>query len=207
MTIGALRASWDPRAERLIAILRVSLAIGSLIVITFDPTQPARHWPVAYSAFVVYLLYSLVVFQLTRGQSRPWLPIVSQVIDLLWVIPVVYFTEGANTPFFPFFVVFTLNAGVRWGGWGAWAVSLYSVLVYGWLLFEKRPGELDLNNDLMRLGRLKVSGFGRDRALAVIETNLRRLLRNRFHRPDPILRMPHFHPHVQRFDLHARNLG
>ena len=83
--------------------------------------------------------------------EHPWLPIVTQVIDLLSVLPVLYFTEG-RTPRFPFFVVFTLNAGIRWGGWSAWSVSIYSVLVYGWLLLEKMPAELDLNNDLMRLG-------------------------------------------------------
>jgi signal transduction histidine kinase len=152
---------WDARAERLIASLRLALAAGSLAVTWLDPTQPAKHWGVAYLAFVLYLAYSAVVFQLARGRSRPWLPVTTQVIDLLWIVPVLYFTEGANTPFFPFFVVFTLNAGVRWGGWGAWAVSLYSLLVYGFLLFEKEPAELDLNNDLMRMGYfLIVGGLG-----------------------------------------------
>lgn len=158
MTLGVNGTDWDPRAERLIAVLRLSLAAGSLAVVWLDPTQPARHWRVAYIAFVVYLAYSLVVFQMVRTRSWPWLPITTQVIDLLWVLPILYFTEGANTPFFPFFVVFTLNAGVRWGGRGAWAVSLYSVLAYGWLLFGKTPTELDLNNDLMRVGYFLIVG-------------------------------------------------
>jgi signal transduction histidine kinase len=158
MILGVRGTSWDPRAERLIAFLRLLLAAGSLAVTWLDPTQPARYWPVAYCAFILYLLYSAVVFQMARTRTRPWLPITTQVIDLLWVLPVLYFTEGANTPFFPFFVVFTLNAGIRWGGSGAWAVSVYSLLVYGWLLLEKAPAELNLNNDLMQLGYFVIVG-------------------------------------------------
>jgi signal transduction histidine kinase len=158
MTLSVKALDWDIRAERLIASLRLALAAGSLTVIWLDPTQPARHWSVAYTAFVLYLLYSGVVFQMARTRPRPWLPIVTQVIDLLWVLPVLYFTEGANTPFFPFFVVFTLNAGIRWGGWGAWSVSFYNVLVYGWLLLQHTPAELDLNNDLMQLGYFLIVG-------------------------------------------------
>jgi signal transduction histidine kinase len=158
MTRGFTVLRWDGQAERLIAGLRLFLAAGSLMVVWLDPTQPARHWPVAYSAFVIYLVYSGVVFHIARTRSWAWLPIVTQLVDLLWVLPVLHFTEGANTPFFPFFVAFTLNAGVRWGGVGAWAVSVYSLLAYGWLLFQKAPAELDLNNDLMRLGYFLVVG-------------------------------------------------
>src|SRR5262249_44180540 len=53
---------------------------------------------------------------------------------------------------------FTLNAGIRWGGRGAWAVSLYSLIVYGWLLLVETPTELNLNNDLMRLGYFLIVG-------------------------------------------------
>jgi signal transduction histidine kinase len=149
---------WDPQSERLIAFLRLALAAGALMVIFIDPTQPSRHWQVAYAAFVLYLLYSAVVFQMVRTRPRPWLPISTQIIDLLWVPPAVHFTEGANTPFFPFFVIFTLNAGIRWGMWGAWAVTAYSLIVYGSLLFVEPPTPLNLNNDLMRLGYFLIVG-------------------------------------------------
>jgi len=147
---------WDGASERLIAFVRLALAAGALVVVGIDPTQPSRHVPVAYAAFIVYLAYSAVVFQLARGRPRPWLPLATQVVDLLWVAPVLYFTEGANTPFFPFFVIFTLTAGIRWGMWAAWAVTGYSLVVYTVLLVETHP--LDLNNDLMRLGYFLVVG-------------------------------------------------
>lgn len=158
MTLKVSRADWNARAERLIAFLRLVLAGGSLLVIWLDPTQPSRHWHVAYAWLILYLLYSAAVFQMVRGRPRPWLPVVTQTMDLLWVVPIIYFTEGANTPFFPFFVTFMLNAGIRWGGWGSWAVTAYSVAVYGSLLFVETPTELNLNNDLMRLGYFLIVG-------------------------------------------------
>jgi signal transduction histidine kinase len=149
---------WDAPSERLIAFVRLALAGGALAVVTIDPTQPSRHVPVAYTAFLSYLAYSAVVFQLARRAPRPWLPLFTQVVDLLWVAPVLYFTEGANTPFFPFFVIFTLTAGIRWGMWAAWAVTAYSLVVYTTLLLVATPHPLDLNNDLMQLGYFLVVG-------------------------------------------------
>jgi signal transduction histidine kinase len=150
---------WDGPSERLIAFVRLALAGGALAVVTIDPTQPSRHVPVAYTAFVAYLVYSAVVFHLARGAPRPRLPLFTQAVDLLWVAPVLYFTEGANTPFFPFFVVFTLTAGIRWGMWAAWAVTAYSLVVYTTLLLVATPHPLDLNNDLMQLGYFLVVGM------------------------------------------------
>jgi signal transduction histidine kinase len=142
----------------MIAVVRLALAAGALVVISIDPTQPSKHAAVAYTAFATYLLYSAVVFQLVRTRPRPWLPLTTQLVDLLWVPPVLYFTEGANTPFFPFFVVFTLTAGIRWGRWASWLVTAYSLVVYVCLLFVETPTPLDLNNDLMRLGYLLIVG-------------------------------------------------
>jgi signal transduction histidine kinase len=153
MDQGTASPAWDPTSERLIAFVRLGL-----VVIWFDPTQPAKYWPIAYAAFVLYVVYSALVLQLVRSGPRPRLPLVTQVIDLLWILPVVYFTEAANTPFFVFFVTFTLSAGLRWGSWASWAVMAYSLAVYVVLLFVETPTPLDLNNDLMRLGYLVIVG-------------------------------------------------
>ncbi len=143
-------ADWTP--ERLIALVRLGLAAGGLVVIWLDPTQPKRNWEVAYAALVLYVVYSAAIAHLVRSRPAPWLPLGTQVIDLLWIVPVVYFTEAANSPFFPFFVTFTFTAGIRWGRWASWAVCLYSLVVYAFLLLVETPTPLDLNNDLMRIG-------------------------------------------------------
>ena len=96
------RLEWDPKPERLIAVVvRLGLAAGGLVVIWFDPTQPSRAWQVAYAAFIVYVVYSAAILQVVRRRPHRWLPFATQIVDLVWIVPVVYFTEAANTPFPP----------------------------------------------------------------------------------------------------------
>jgi signal transduction histidine kinase len=158
VTLRAGVLGWDPTAERLISFVRLALAGGALLVVWIDPTQPSHYVPVAYTAFGLYVFYSAAVFRLVRRGPSRWLPIVTQVVDLFWVPPVLYFTEGANTPFFVFFVIFAFTAGIRWGLWASWGVTLYSLAVYTALLFLATPTPVDLNNDLMRIGYLLIVG-------------------------------------------------
>jgi hypothetical protein len=133
MKLGVGRLDWDPTLERLIGVVRLALAAFALFIVWVDPTQPSKHVTIAYAAFIVYLVYSPAAFQLVRTQPRPWLLVTTQIIDLLWIPPVLLFTEAGNTPFFPFFVVIMLTAGIRWGIWASWAVTAYSLVVYGFL--------------------------------------------------------------------------
>jgi len=150
---------WNPALERLIGAVRLALAAGSLAVIWIDPTQPSKHVGIAYTAFTLYLVYSAIAFQMIRVRPRPWLPVTTQLIDLLWIPPVLLFTEAGNTPYFPFFVVIMLTAGMRWGVWASWAVTAYSLIVYAILLFIEPPTPLDLNNDIMQLGYFLIVGI------------------------------------------------
>jgi signal transduction histidine kinase len=159
MKLGVGRLDWDPTLERLIGVVRLALAAFALFIIWVDPTQPSKHVAIAYSAFIVYLVYSAAAFQLVRTRPRPWLLVTTQIIDLLWIPPVLLFTEAGNTPFFPFFVVIMLTAGIRWGIWASWAVTAYSLVMYGFLLFVEPPTPLDMNNDLMQLSYFLIVGI------------------------------------------------
>jgi signal transduction histidine kinase len=156
--LGGSALVWEPTSERLIAIVRLGLAAAALIVVWIDPTRPIRYVPVAYAAFVSYLLYSMGVYWLARRGAYPRLPLVTQIIDLLWVPPVLYFTEAANSPFFVFFVVFTFTAAIRWGLWISWMVTLYSLAAYTSLLLVTIPVRVDLNEYLMRPAYLLIFG-------------------------------------------------
>lgn len=92
---------WDPTLERLIAVVRLALAAFALFVVWVDPTQPSKHVAIAYTAFILHLLYSVVVVGLARGRPRPWLVLTTQLIDLVWIPPVLLFTEAGNTPSSP----------------------------------------------------------------------------------------------------------
>ena len=132
MKLGLARLDWDPTLERLIGVVRLALAAFALFIVWVDPTQPSKHVAIAYTAFIVYLVYSAAVL---------------------------LFTEAGNTPFFPFFVVIMLTAGIRWGIWASWAVTAYSLGTYGLLLFVEPPTPLDMNNDLMQLSYFLIVGI------------------------------------------------
>jgi hypothetical protein len=157
--LGVGRLDWDPTLERLIGVVRLALAAFALFIVWVDPTQPSKHVAIAYTAFIVYLVYSAAAFQFVRTRPRPWLLVTTQIVDLLWIPPVLLFTEAGNTPFFPFFVVIMLTAGIRWGIWASWAVTAYSLGTYGLLLFVEPPTPLDMNNDLMQLSYFLIVGI------------------------------------------------
>jgi signal transduction histidine kinase len=158
MTACARRHGGDPVSERLIATVRIVLAAAALLVVWVDPTQPSVDVPIAYASFVAYLLYSVVVLVVVRAGPRPELPLVTQVLDLVWLAPTLYLTEGANSPFFVFFVVFAFTAAIRWGLRVFWVVTLVCLASYASLLLLSTPTPLDLNNYLMRPAHFLIVG-------------------------------------------------
>jgi hypothetical protein len=59
----------------------------------------------------------------------------------------------------------------------------------------------------LRFGGFEAGGFGRDRAPAVVELDVRRDFRNGFHNPKSVLRMTDIHADVQCFDFHGEILA
>src|SRR5512133_345096 len=120
-----LASSRSPRGlvgtERVLAAVRVVLAISSLIFINWlDPEAVSRD-----PAFVLYVTYGLLLYLATSV----WLLLVVQlrsevsagfsqwahVTDILWPAAISLFAGGANSPFFLYFIFALLAAAFRWG--------------------------------------------------------------------------------------------
>ncbi len=131
------RYSSQSRTERLIAVLRVVLAAGSLFAIWLDPTQPAKYEATTYTLLNVYLAYAalLAVMVLASRVALPSLGLVTHAVDLVAFTVFIFLTEGP--PVSPFFVYFTFAlvcATLRWQWQGAvWtaAVSLVAFIGMG----------------------------------------------------------------------------
>ena len=116
------RYSSQSRTERLIAVLRVILAAGSLYAIWLDPTQPAKYEATTYTLLNVYLAYAalLAVAVLASRVAVPSLGLVTHAVDLVAFTVFIFLTEGP--PVSPFFVYFTfalMCATLRWQWQGA----------------------------------------------------------------------------------------
>jgi signal transduction histidine kinase len=115
-----LRAPASPaerhNVERVLAAARIFLAVSSWLAINLDPTQPTRYETLAHVLMSLYVLHSIGVWATLRmrpgvGRVFPW---VLQGIDLLWPAVITWFTEGASSPFYPFFFFALMTAAFRW---------------------------------------------------------------------------------------------
>ena len=52
--------------DRSLAALRSVLAVGALLIIYVDPTEPNRYVTLTYNALIAYSVYSLAIWRLAR---------------------------------------------------------------------------------------------------------------------------------------------
>src|SRR4051812_20810264 len=108
------------RTERLIAIGRVPLAAGALVI-----AWQAGASPFQTSALRVllgaYLLYSVALVPILSPAVQPanWWALTTQAADLLVVVFAMVLTAGTTSPFYSYLLLTLATATVRWGGGGA----------------------------------------------------------------------------------------
>ncbi len=103
------------QTERVIAVGRLTLAAASLFGVWWDPSEPTRAVGITYLLSGVYLAYSLALLVLVWSRSPgERLPIVSHVVDIIFVSFLQYLTLGPSSPFFLYFVFSLFCAVIRW---------------------------------------------------------------------------------------------
>jgi signal transduction histidine kinase len=151
------------RAERAVAIARVTLALASLAAIYLDPTEPTRFSRLTYSLLASYSVYSLVLLGFASSPvfHRRW-RIATHLIDLGVFTSLVYLTEGPTSPFFAYYTFSLFCAALRFGPRGtlwtaAGAVAAYFVM--GVVATELHPdAEIEANRFVIRSVYLAVVG-------------------------------------------------
>ncbi|HXJ33555.1 MAG TPA: histidine kinase [Candidatus Eisenbacteria bacterium] len=105
------------RTEKIIAFCRVLLALATTAIVIVDPKQPSFAPDVAVVVLVAYLLYSVVLFVLVRGEHvrQERVGAFSAAADIVWVSFITIFTERGASPFFMLHVFLISSVSVRWG--------------------------------------------------------------------------------------------
>lgn len=140
----------DPLSEqwidlRLIAGMRVVLGTSALLVVLIGPLRPLA-WPMpTYWALVLYSLYGLLIYHLSIRRNPlvahkiiPWL-------DLLWYLPLIFFTSSSNSLFYYFFFFSIIVASFSWGLTDGLRLTLASAAIYtivGLVAPSERPLEI-----------------------------------------------------------------
>jgi signal transduction histidine kinase len=120
------------RTEKIVAFCRVLLALATLAVVGLDPKQPSFLPDVGYLVLGGFLVYSLILFLLVRGEHvrQDRIGFVSIAADIVWVSLITVFTERGPSPFFLLHVFVISSASVRWGLAGAVPVTVTLALAY-----------------------------------------------------------------------------
>jgi len=109
------------RAERVISAWRLFLAALLTLAVLLGSGQTRRHAPIVEVLAYGYLTYALgiAILTWTRRVTTRGVPIVTQVIDLGLFCAFMFLTQGAESPFFPYFVFAIICGAIRWHGLGA----------------------------------------------------------------------------------------
>src|SRR5688572_15604594 len=156
------------RVERVLASARLFMATASLVAIFLDPTAPTVYAELAYGLLIAYVGSSAGIFLLlrTRRSVGPRLQWTIHATDIIWPAIITAFTQGPNSPFFPFFTFVLLSAAFRWGLRETIATAFATIAVlmvqavlitdafFGGLL----EGEFQLNRFIMRSAYLILTG-------------------------------------------------
>ncbi|MBA3640586.1 MAG: sensor histidine kinase [Acidobacteria bacterium] len=120
------------RAERVISAGRLFLAVLLAIAAILDPPRPTVYQPLLLVMTIGYLAYAagLTILTWTRQVTTRAVPIVTHVIDLLIFAGFLLFTNGADSPFFPYLIFGTICGAIRWHGQGALITGAASLVLY-----------------------------------------------------------------------------
>ncbi|HYC00964.1 MAG TPA: histidine kinase [Candidatus Limnocylindrales bacterium] len=159
-----------PDIDRNISRCRLILSAVALLALFIDPTQPTvfreprePQWfsidPYTLTVFAVHLFYgSLVHLSLVRRLVSPdRLATVTTWMDVVFGATIAFFTEGASSPFYAFFIFAVVQVGFRGGFRLALTVTLVSMILYAAMIALSAPGQM--NTYLMRPVYLAIIGY------------------------------------------------
>jgi len=134
------------RADRLIAVSRMALAVFALVAVQVDRDLrvSSRHVTEVLAFYAIYaVLLAIVSFRFNVSSQA--LRLTFLVVDFAIYSVIVAVSRGAASPFFVFFVFAILCAALRFGVRGSLLMTAAAALVYGffavWLHnFRQDPG-------------------------------------------------------------------
>lgn len=149
------------RAERLIAIGRLVLALSSLGAVYIEPSTPAQFQRATYGLLLIFTIYAMVaaVFAMRSAVPSARMRLLSHVSDLVIFSIFVYLTEGPASPFFLYFVFSLFCATLRFSWRGVLATGLTALAIYSLMALMASVGDSEglASRVLIRLAYLAVT--------------------------------------------------
>ena len=164
---------FQARQNRLLAGIRVVLALFSVVAVWVDPDRPGIRDDLTFYLLEAYLAAAIGVFLATRywrgGYGKIFRPAFA--LDFLIFGAVLFLSYGATaSPFFLLFVFMVLSATLHWGWRGAAAMTAVVMAVFiptGLAFYPLSTGtSIDIARFVVRVGSMLALGglmvaFGR----------------------------------------------
>ncbi len=156
----------DPLSEqwidlRLIAGMRVVLATSALLVVLLKPIQDLRWAIPAYTVLILYSLYGLLVYHLSVRRKAAVAHKVIPWLDLVWYLPLIFFTSHTTNLFSYFFFFAIIVASFSWGLTDGLRITLASAVTYTIVALLSAPAgkTIALNRVLLAPIGLLIFGY------------------------------------------------
>jgi signal transduction histidine kinase len=123
--------------EKIIAFCRVLMAATTVAIAIVDPQQPSYQPDLGYVVLASYLLWSVLLFWLVRGEhvGQERVGYLSTATDIAWILAITLFTERGATPFFLLNIFLISSVSVRWGFAVSAPITLLLAVMYPGLVF------------------------------------------------------------------------
>jgi signal transduction histidine kinase len=124
--------AWLLQREKAVAWLRCVFALVAVAVIQINPGRIENFPTLSLYSMGSFLLYSLVIVDLTRRGKlgSPVIGFLTTSLDVVWIGLIVFSTGGSQTPFFFYYSFPVITASIRWGLKGSIPVALVGVAIY-----------------------------------------------------------------------------
>src|SRR6266581_3241242 len=158
LTDPLLRGAID---ERMIAAMRLMLALLALLSTYIDPAETTHYVAATYTVLALYLAYSLALLTLAL-QRRATIPAtVAYWADVGWDILLIGSSMGTNSIFFFFLFFAILVASFQSGFTSGMRVTLVATVLFTGIGFAMAPDEpeFELHGFLLRPTSLFVLGY------------------------------------------------
>jgi hypothetical protein len=146
---------------RMIAVIRVIIAVAALLITYIDPFSPDRFVVGTYVMLLLYLAYSSLF---SIGATRQYLRLPGTVmywIDVGWYVILIGLSSGTNSIFFFFFFFVILASSFQYGFRVGFRVTLVSTALFmlSSLLTMPLESDFQLHRFLLRSISLLVLGY------------------------------------------------
>ncbi len=147
--------------DRMIGLMRLTLAVSALVIIWIDPSEPNRLVAITYAALVVYVIYSAAIYLLSVYHHALLSNEVTIWIDIGCFLVFVALSSGTSSIFFYFFFLPILVASFRQGFAAGFRVAVISSVLFTIVGYLTAPAgsEFELNRFLLRPVYLLVLGY------------------------------------------------